>query len=741
MKRITLIFIVLFPLLFFAQNTLKKDIKVGLVLSGGGAKGFAHVAVLKALEETGVRIDYIGGTSMGAIVGALYASGYNATELDSIIRVQDFGEILKDEFPRKSKSFYEKIIGEKYAITLPIKNKKIGVPLALSKGQGFINTMSKLTQHVSNIQDFSKLPIPFLCIATNLENGKQEVLTKGFLPEAVAASGAFPTLISPIEINEKLLTDGGVANNFPVDEVKAMGADIIIGVDIQTGLEKKENLNSAVKILNQIAGFQMYKTLKEKHKKVNVLIKPNLEKYNVVSFDKLNEIVEEGKKAVEKQLPKLKEIAKNQFKRKKTKINKNIKKEIVINKINVVGNKHYTHSFIVGKLNLKKKDTLTYQELTERINNLYGTRNFDNIQYRVSLDKTNKTHLYLKVKETEVNNFLQLGLHYNPLYKTGFLINTTFKHMLFKNDILSADLILGDNVRYNFNYFVDNGFHWSFGLRSNFNQFNTNFYVKEAGVNKLNLEYKSLTNKAYLQTVFGRRYALGLGGEHKLINTYTETVTSINNSSVNRTNSKKRYYFDKSNYLNAIAYIYIDTYDRKMFPKVGFNLDAKFRWYLASSNYRKNFSQFSQLKGKLGFAKSFLNNKLTIHNTNEIGITFGKNKNTILDFIIGGYGKNYADNFVELYGYDFASFTKKSFLKSEVAFRYELFAKHYLMTSANVAKLGNNILEDGKLLNNLNLGYKLGYGVATFLGPIEINYTFSPKSKSSYWYFTLGYWF
>ena len=139
--KISLIIAFLFSvtLVFSQEITEKKDIKVGLVLSGGGAKGLAHVAIIKVLEEAGVRVDYIGGTSMGAMIGALYASGYNAKELDSIIKLVDFEKILTDDLPRKSKPFYEKESGEIYVLSLPIKNRKVGIPIALAEGQNVLN--------------------------------------------------------------------------------------------------------------------------------------------------------------------------------------------------------------------------------------------------------------------------------------------------------------------------------------------------------------------------------------------------------------------------------------------------------------------------------------------------------------------------------------------------------------------------------------------------------------------------
>ncbi|WCC47201.1 patatin-like phospholipase family protein [Tenacibaculum finnmarkense] len=211
-----LLILLFFPVIMLAQN----QPKIGLVLSGGGAKGLAHIAVLKELEKSGVQIDYIGGTSMGAIIGGLYASGYTADQIKEIVLTTDFMAMVRDQVPRREKPFFNKEHNEKYAITLPIKNKTIGLPLGLSKGQNVLNFLTELLAPVDEIKNFSKLPIPFYCIATNIETGSQEVLEKGSLPLALRASGAFPSLLNPVEINGKLMIDGGVVNNFPVDIMK-----------------------------------------------------------------------------------------------------------------------------------------------------------------------------------------------------------------------------------------------------------------------------------------------------------------------------------------------------------------------------------------------------------------------------------------------------------------------------------------------------------------------------------------
>ena len=234
--RLTIFLILLFIAVDgFSQEseTPETDVKVGLVLSGGGAKGYAHVGVLKVLEENGIRVDYIAGTSMGAIIGALYASGYSAKELDSLLRVHDFSTFTTDEVPRDAYSFYQKENKGKYAISLPINKWKIGLPKSISKGQNISNLFSQLTEHVHHVEDFSKLPIPFFCIATDLETGEEVVLDHGFLPEAIRASSSIPSVYSPVEIDGRMLVDGGIVDNYPIELLKAKEVDYIIGVNVQ----------------------------------------------------------------------------------------------------------------------------------------------------------------------------------------------------------------------------------------------------------------------------------------------------------------------------------------------------------------------------------------------------------------------------------------------------------------------------------------------------------------------------
>ncbi|HCO20743.1 MAG TPA: patatin, partial [Flavobacteriaceae bacterium] len=171
--------------------------KIGLSLSGGGAKGFAHVGVLKVLDSLGVKVDYISGTSMGAIVGGLYASGYTGKDIEKIILDTDFYNLIFNQNNRAESSFFNKSV-DKYLLKIPIKNGKATLPTSISSGQKNLYLLKELFKNVSNINDFSKLPIPFMCVATNLETGKIKIFENGDLSKSILASSAFPSLMDPV---------------------------------------------------------------------------------------------------------------------------------------------------------------------------------------------------------------------------------------------------------------------------------------------------------------------------------------------------------------------------------------------------------------------------------------------------------------------------------------------------------------------------------------------------------------
>ena len=232
--------------------------KVAVVLSGGGAKGFAHVGVLKVLEQEGIPVDIVVGTSMGSLIGGIYALGYTADEIEDIVRKQNWETLLLDKVKRKDLSFNDRYLNQRYFLSLSFSDaKSIGLPQGIIKGQNILNTFCELSANVPVDVDFSQFPIDYACVATNLETGKEVVLKAGFFPTALFASMAIPGVFQAAKRDSIMLVDGGVVNNFPTDVAKNMGADIIIGVDIQDDPISKDELAAFNGVFNQMVKFLM----------------------------------------------------------------------------------------------------------------------------------------------------------------------------------------------------------------------------------------------------------------------------------------------------------------------------------------------------------------------------------------------------------------------------------------------------------------------------------------------------
>ena len=322
----------------------------------------AHIGVLKVIDEAGIKIDYIGGTSMGAIVGGLYAAGYTGNQLDSIFKAADYNAIIQDYTPRNSKNYYEREYNDRYAVSLPFHKFKVSIPISLSKGLYNYNTITRLTHEFRHERDFKKLAIPFICIATDIEAGKEVVLDHGFLAQAIIASGALPTLYSPVIIDGKYLIDGGVLNNFPVEEVMKMGADIIIGVDVQDELKDRDQLTEATKLLVQISNLQMLKNMEDKRLLTDIYIKPEVGSFSVISFDKTAEIIKIGEESAFAVYEKLKDLS-SDYKKQVTVLPKFEKDSLYIRSIRVDGLKNYTKSYVISKLRFKQGSKITYADL------------------------------------------------------------------------------------------------------------------------------------------------------------------------------------------------------------------------------------------------------------------------------------------------------------------------------------------------------------------------------------------
>ena len=276
--------------------------KIGLALSGGGARGGAHVGVLKALEELGVQVDYVAGTSMGAIIGGLYASGYSADEIEQVLEEMDWTAAMSDNPPRREHTMRKKDLDAQFLIPYRVGFNRGGVqlPLGVIEGQHLDQVFHRLLFPVQGITDFDQLAIPFRAVATDLVTGQQVVLSGGSLADSLRASMSVPGAFAPVEIDGRKLVDGGMSNNLPISVVREMGADVVIAVDISSPLLKEEQLTSVVRVAEQLTGFLTRRNMEEQIASLrpgDILLVPDLEGVSSADFEKADEISSKGLEA------------------------------------------------------------------------------------------------------------------------------------------------------------------------------------------------------------------------------------------------------------------------------------------------------------------------------------------------------------------------------------------------------------------------------------------------------------
>ncbi len=283
-----------------APVALSRRPKIGLALSGGGARGVAHIGVLKALEQMHIPIDYIAGTSMGSIIGGLYAAGASTQDMERLVATTDWSDIFSDRPARDALPFRQKEDDRKYmeGLNLGLDSKGLHITKGLVNGQKFLSLLERSTLQAASIKDFDALPIPFRCVATDINTGKKYVFAGGSLPLAIRASMSLPGIFTPVEVDGHLLVDGGIADNLPVDVVRAMGADVVIAVDIGTPPLDRSQINSPVAVFSQVVSLLMQKEVDVQAAEATVLLRPGLGRFSMMDFPNSLKLIPLGRDVV-----------------------------------------------------------------------------------------------------------------------------------------------------------------------------------------------------------------------------------------------------------------------------------------------------------------------------------------------------------------------------------------------------------------------------------------------------------
>jgi len=435
-----------------SQDSVKERPKIGLTLSGGAAHGFAHIGVIRYLDEIGMPIDFITGTSMGAVVGALKAMGLDSYQMEELSGKMDWRILLSNTIPLNEVTASERKFAQKIPLSLIWKENKIQLPQGLIGGQKLDLILNRLFCPTHFIEDFDSLQIPFRCVTTDLAEGSIHVQEDGYLGKKVRASMAIPSVFPPIEIEDRLMVDGGLIRNFPVQENIAMGADIVIGVNVGKQKFKKEELSSINTILYQAGIMSNILDSERQAELVDIYVIPDVKEKGLFAFSDYAYFIEKGynaAKAQAKEFRKLKDTLdlyppKPEITAIKT------PSDLLISEIKLSEkDEHYTQ-LILSKLGLEKGDVVSIYDIENGISDIYGTLNFSKVNY--AFFKKDEG-LGLEII-TELAPPFTLGVNVNRFkyYNTSLILSGEVRNLLGKTSLLYYSARASEKAGFLVNY-------------------------------------------------------------------------------------------------------------------------------------------------------------------------------------------------------------------------------------------------------------------------------------------------
>jgi len=737
---IQIVLVILFSLCVYPTSYAQNDQtppQIGLVLSGGGARGFAHIGVIKVLEEEGIDVDFVGGTSMGSIVGGLYAMGYSIYEIEEMALSQDWDYILNDRINRMDLGFYEKQDNEKYVLTLPLYGRKISIPPGLVYGQNVTQLLTKLTNPAFQSVDFNDLDKPFLCMATDLLSGQAIKMDTGNLALAIRASMSVPSAFAPVEYGPYYLVDGGVLNNFPAEYVKNLGADYIIGVDIATPLYNKDEISNIVEILSQSIFLNGEAKYHKNLEMVDLLIKPHLEPFTAFDFNRADSLIKRGEDYARAMIPEIRRFLDSIGHQPEIVRGKNNAfpemDGLYVNHVRFVGNKKVSDKYLSRQLDIHSGDFISMSELDKRVRNLFGTKLFHNVYYELDYSDTGETIISVYVEEASLFD-INVSAHYNDYTKAGLLLNLTSRNLGIPNGRLSVDLALGRVARFSSEYVVDNGLTPGFGL--NINAFNQYGYQYEDNKRLLSFDMGVARSQGFGLMTFRNIMRLKIGYELEQ-NNISQDVSLID--------------FDKfTNFsANVFANFTVDTYDRTYFPNRGFYFFGKLEYgggentQLSVLNdeviYEPADFSFTSITGNIkGIIK--MNQNFSFIPSFYMRKVWGENVAISKLNSFGGFQKTYIESYLPFPGYHFMEISGHTAFYPSIRFRYNFWQNHYFSADGNMLSIDLD-LNQGIDKNDFYFGWVASYSYYSPFGPISLSMAQAFPLSKFVFDISIGFWF
>lgn len=710
--------------------------KVGLVLGGGGAKGMAHVGVLKVLEEAQIPIDYIAGTSMGAIVGGLYSIGYSAAEIDSMVREMDWADLLSDRVKRNSQSFPEKEKSERFIVSIPFgkerKDRSLG---GVIRGQNLQNLFSNLTIGYHDGVDFNDLHIPFACVAMDVVNGKEKVFREGSLPTAMRASMAIPAVFTPVRLDSMVLIDGGLLNNYPADVALDMGADILIGVDLGTSdLKLLEGLTTAGDVVGQIIAILGYDKYIHNKDTTDFLLRPNMVPYNSASFSStaIDTLIHRGEQAMRMrwdELMVLKEkigLRQDEPLKQPSEAHRDViqSNSFHIRHIRFEGIDARDEKWLRKLSKLHENSNVTLQALQEAMSLIVGTNAYSNVSYK--LIGKEQQDLLLSVQPKPISSisaglrfdteeYIALMLHADVNYRTTFRQRIAFTGRVGEKSYARLDYSAGPNLLRNMNLSYMFTYH--------------QLDLFHRGKKLVNTTYRHQLAELGYSDMNWLNFRLKVGARFEYFD-YNDFLFSDGDHIYNVKPERFVNYFIDAGFENL---------DSRYFPRRGVALNANYTLYTDNFITYKGHTPFSAL-GVDVLTVIPINSHLSLLPSLTGRVLIGKHlAYPFLNTVGGEVNGRYMPQQIPFAGINNIEVFDNTLFVGRIHLRQRIYQHHYLSLKGNYGIHNDDFFS---LFSGEHVwGGSLGYSFDSLAGPLNAHLGLSSRNTKVQFYLNLGFYF
>ena len=709
--------------------------KVAVVLSGGGAKGVAHIGALKVIEQAGLPIDIIAGTSMGSLVGGLYAIGYNAHSLDSIARGMDWAYVLSDREDMRRQTIEDRKRQNTYmlsrGLTIGRRDNQGG---GIIKGKNLDVLLHKLCMGYTDSMDFSRLPIPFACVATNIVDNSEVDFTSGILPQAMRASMAIPAVFSPVRIGDQVLCDGGLCNNYPVDLAKKLGADVVIGVSVPDTLKKAGDLGSTFNILMQIVDLNTLNKYSDNLAITDVAIRVNPEGYSAASFTPaaIDTLLRRGEEEARRHwddLIALKDrigIGPDFVPRRLNPLRPSVMTE----KVRIVGCTFENmtprdEEFLSQKFHLNRLDSINTkgeEEITTsmRVDLFFQTATSRLVEeedgYRLILTAGNRKTSQLNLGfRFDTEEMVALQLNANLPLKETLYFSSDLTLRLGKRILAGGEIIYHPSgvrlTRPAFSYYFrrnDIGVYYA-GER----EYTVLYNHHQAAIEPLNFSIRNFN------------FRIGLRWDYFHFNNKLQSADS------------REVEFDNEHYFSYRASVNYNSEDDWHFPTRGARFLAGYAYITT------NFARLNGVSGvsdvSASWRKSFaVSDRFTIQPLLYGRILFGDYIPHIFGNIVGGstFG-HYVEQQMPFAGLGHVEYAERHFAAIQLQAQQCIGRSHYVLVKASVAQHADELKD--LLKTKTMIGGQIAYYYNSMFGPLGGSIGYSNRTKTPYFYINLGY--